>query len=163
MSRTPKPAQAEKTTSAEAAGEAPVTTLKDVPILTALLGVVQAMLAVARFPSSPMPVALTDRLSAAQQEFIAALDAPMFPSMVGAPEQVGGYDDTWARDKFSSLEGALKERFAAVDSGHQTLSETLTSLSNAVGEVNARLVEIEGFGLRLAELERARSAASAQA
>ena len=76
MSRTTRTPSPEAAQPADAPGDIALPARKDLPAVAALLSLVTAMLAVARFPSSPMPVALTDRLSAAQQEFAAALEGP---------------------------------------------------------------------------------------
>ena len=159
MSRTTRSVPAETPTPADPSGDLALTTLKDVPAVAALIALVQAMLAVARFPSSPMPVALTDRLALAQQEFSAALDQPAFALLPGivdfSSEQIGGYDDAWIRDKFGSLEEALKGRFGDVDTSVKTLTETLASLSDAVGEIKSGLSKSDDLADRIAALEAA--------
>lgn len=159
MSRTTRTPSPETATPADGPGDIALTALKDLPPVAALLSLVTAMLAVARFPSSPMPVALTDRLSAAQQEFAAALDGPAFASLTGlvdpSPEQAGGYDDAWIREQFDAFNAALKDRFTGVDDTLRTATETLTSLSDAVGEINKRLGSLDALTDRVTAIEAA--------
>lgn len=157
MSRTTRSVPAETPTPADLSADLALTTLKDVPAVAALIALVQAMLAVARFPSSPMPVALTDRLALAQQEFSAALDQPAFALLPGivdfSSEQAGGYDDAWIREQFEALNGSLKDRFTGLDEALLTATETLASLSGAVGQINERLAKLDGLADRVAVIE----------
>lgn len=159
MSRTTRTPSPETTPPAEAHGDIALTALKDLPAVGALLALVTAMLAVARFPSSPMPVALTDRLSAAQQEFAAALEGPAFASLTGVvdftQEQAGGYDDAWIREQFDAFNAALKDRFTGVDEGLRAATETLTALSGAVGEITERLGSLDALTDRVSAIEAA--------
>lgn len=159
MSRTTRTPSPEAAQPADAPGDIALPALKDLPAVAALLSLVTAMLAVARFPSSPMPVALTDRLSAAQQEFAAALEGPAFASLTGmvdfSQEQTGGYDDAWIREQFEAFNTALKDRFTGVDEGLRTATDTLTALSGAVDKISERLGNLDALTERVSAIEAA--------
>ena len=81
-------------------------------VLSAMMSLANAMVAVARFPNQPVPVVLTARVETAQQALSAAVAAaaaggsPSIDVPGGAP-----YDDAWIKSDFEQLNAALKTRF----------------------------------------------------
>jgi hypothetical protein len=98
-----------KTPAAEAVTP---TNFADLPYVVALLGLASAVAAVARFPNTPVPDALVDRITQAEQDLKAALTGEAIPAVAAAPG--AAYDDAWIRDTFKGLEKALDERFAGL-------------------------------------------------
>ncbi|MCA0366799.1 MAG: hypothetical protein LCH57_01890 [Proteobacteria bacterium] len=145
MPRQSKPASAPP--PADTASSDAVLPLTDVPAVAALISLFQALVAVARFPSSPMPMALIDQLTSAQEGFVAALSEPFLTPLSGSVDgldvQADAYDDKWIRDAFSDLQISLKERFGGLDA----------SLSAAVGQINERLTRFDGLADRVAAIE----------
>lgn len=98
-----------KTPAAEAVTP---TSLADLPFVVALLGLASAVAAVALFPNTPVPDALVDRITQAEQDLKLALTGEVIPAVAGAP--AAAYDDAWIRDTFKGLETSLDDRFAGL-------------------------------------------------
>lgn len=79
---------------------------------SAFLSLSAAVAAVARFPNRPVPPALVDRITTAEEEVRAAIAALPFQVAVGVTPT--GYDDTWIRETFADLNTALTARFDAM-------------------------------------------------
>lgn len=102
--------------------------LRDHPFVVAALALAGAIVTVAKFPNSPVPESLVNRVDAAQAALVAAANdldqgffTPELSQLVGEP-----LDDNWVRKEFASLADALKvkfdelgrasdERFAAIE------------------------------------------------
>lgn len=104
-----------KTTEAPAAPatSAPADPAPDLwpAVLSALMGLATAMVAVSRFPHQPVPVALTARVETAQRDLADAVAAAggASPSIEGG--MAAAYDDAWIKSAFEGLNAALKTRF----------------------------------------------------
>lgn len=90
-------------------------------VAAALIGYGQAVAAVARFPSSPVPPSLVDRIGAAEDALRAAVED--LPAAVAVSATAEAYDDAWIRTEFSDLQKGLGDKFAALRDAEQAQAE----------------------------------------
>lgn len=119
MSRSKTPVQSPAGPPTTAA-EPSAISLREHPIVSALLMLASAVSAVAKFPNQPVPASLTGRLDQAQLALGNAIDQVdevlgLAPFSLAAGVDDTGYDDAWIKERFESLDVALRERFIASD------------------------------------------------
>lgn len=134
----------QSTTTAATPAEATPASLSDHPVFIALVAYLDAMRALSTFPSSPVPPALDQAVVAARQAFKEALGSGFFAADAG---EGAAYDDAWIRQRFESLDEALKGRFEAVDKAIESLAsheaDGRAALAERLRQVEA--VDLKGF------------------
>lgn len=172
MSRTSKPAAASAdapfASSIEGQAEGFAVNLGQIPAVVALNSLIGAVVALAGFPSSPVPDSLLQNLVKARQGFIDALQEPvLLPS--GASDPANAYDDAWIKTDLAALGDQLKDRFAALDVAIEGLTKSITDLPSVdLSDISARLTALEtslpvdlgGIEGRLSAVEAAQAAAA---
>lgn len=134
------------------------TNFAELPFVVALLGLASAVAAVARFPNTPVPDALVDRITQAEQDLKAALTGEAIPAAAGAPAAT--YDDAWIRDTFKGLETSLDDRFAGLKPAEPPAPYDDAWIREAFDELNDTLkVRFEAVDAAIAKAAPADAAA----
>lgn len=159
--------------------------LREHPFIVAALALSSAMLAVAKFPNTPIPESLIGRLDTAHKALNVAADdidqgffTPEMTQLIGEPLPAAEpYDDAWIKERFDSLDAALKERFEADAKAGQAREDAAADAikalrddieadrqSRAEGEAaaaEALAAQFERIGQAIAELKASPAAAPA--
>lgn len=116
------------------AGASPVLALAGVA--AALIGLAQSVAAVARFPNTPVPPSLVDRIGAAEDALRAAVED--LPASLAIGATASPYDDDWIRERFESLDQALAEKLDTLADA-QAVAEGLAERDKAISGFGADL------------------------
>ncbi|MFN7110315.1 MAG: hypothetical protein ACK4M2_01665 [Brevundimonas sp.] len=147
MSRTSKPAaapaEAPFEASIEGQAEGFAVNLGEIPAVIALNGLIGAVVALAGFPSSPVPDSLLQNLAKARQGFLDALKDP-FQLPAAASDPADAYDDAWIKTDLAALGEQLKDRFAALDAVVEGLTKSAAENPPVdLSDIEARLTALE--------------------
>lgn len=109
-------------------------------VAVALIGLSQAVAAVARFPNTPVPPALVERIGAAEDALRAAVED--LPAAVAVGVTAGSYDDDWIKERFESLDAALDEKLKTFAVA-QVVTEALAERDRTIADLTQRLDAVE--------------------
>lgn len=162
MSKPKTPSTPDATTVQASEVDAATPALDLAGVAAALIGLAQAVAAVARFPNTPVPPSLVDRIGQAEDALRAAVED--LPGAVALGVPPAAYDDDWIKERFDSLDKALAEKLKTLAVA-QTVAEALADRDKAITQLIDQVTALETQGAvlstRLGELASAVSQSKA--